>query len=205
MEETGGAQTLNIYGPGGQEVRLLLADHLGSTRAILDAADNLVAQFEYGPYGKTGAAGMAATKVRYRYTGHPWDAAQGLYQTPARGYDPTQGRFLSVDPQRQDASPYVYAGNNPILYRDPNGKGRVGTVVTPELKSLARQLAGQSVKFDSTTRFISIIEDPAVRRFFQELSDMAFSPMTAFSRISDGSRTTYHAMHEKISAAEGDL
>ena len=134
VEETNGVQTLNIYGPGGQiiaqvvrdgqggqEVRYLLADHLGSTRAVLDANGNAVARFEYGPYGETTAAGTAAAEVRYRYTGHPYDAAQGVYETPARGYDPTLGRFLSVDPQRQGASPYVYAANNPVGYVDTTG------------------------------------------------------------------------------------
>ena len=134
VEETNGVQTLNIYGPGGQiiaqvvrdgsgeqEVRYLLADHLGSTRVALDADGNAVARFEYGPYGETAAAGTAAAEVRYRYTGHPWDEAQGVYETPARGYDPTLGRFLSVDPQRQGASPYAYAGNNPVGYVDPTG------------------------------------------------------------------------------------
>ncbi len=140
VEATNGAQTLNIYGPGGQiiaQVALdglggsqkaphLLADHLGSTRAILDADDNVVAHFEYGPHGETAeASGVAAPEARYRYTGHPWDAPQGLYETPARTYDPTTGRFLSVDPQRQDASPYVYAGNNPAGFLDPTGGGGV--------------------------------------------------------------------------------
>ncbi len=135
VEETDGAQTLNIYGPGGQIIAQvardglggsqkaphLLADHLGSTRAILNADDNVVAHFEYGPHGETATSGVAAAEARYRYTGHPWDAAQGVYQTPARGYDPATGRFLSVDPQRQDASPYVYAGNNPVGFVDPTG------------------------------------------------------------------------------------
>ena len=132
VEETGGVQTLNIYGPGGQiiaqvvqdgqggqEVRYLLTDHLGSTRAVLDADGNAVARFEYGPHGETTAAGTAAAEARY--TGHPYDDAQGVYETPGRGYDPTTGRFLSVDPQRADASPYVYAGNNPVGYIDPTG------------------------------------------------------------------------------------
>ncbi len=135
VEATAGAQTLNIYGPGGQiiaqvaqdgsggqEAHYLLADHLGSTRAILDADDNVVAHFEYGPHGETAvAAGAAAAQARYRYTGHPWDEAQGLYQTPARGYDPTTGRFLSVDPARQSTSPYSYTGNNPVTKVDPDG------------------------------------------------------------------------------------
>ena len=59
--------------------------------------------------------------MRYRYTGHPYDESQRLYETPARSYDPTLGRFLSVDPRRQDASPYVYAGNNPVGFLDPTG------------------------------------------------------------------------------------
>ena len=136
VEETDGAPVLNIYGPGGriiaqvapdgsgsEEARHLLADHLGSTRLVLDGEGTTVARFEYGPYGET-ASGTAAT-VRYRYTGHPYDEAQGVYETPARGYDPTLGRFLSVDPQRQDASPYVYAGNNPVGFLDPTGGGKV--------------------------------------------------------------------------------
>ena len=138
VEETGGVQTLNIYGPGGQiiaqvvqdgqggqEVRYLLADHLGSTRVVLDADGNVVARFEYGPHGETTAVGTAAAEVRYRYTGHPWDEAQGVYETPARGYDPTLGRFLSVDAARQSTSPYIYTGNNPVNKVDPNGLGPV--------------------------------------------------------------------------------
>ena len=154
VEEAGNAQTLNIYGPGGriigqagrdgsggQEARHLLADHLSSTQAVRDGGGNVVAQFEYGPYGKTRAAGMAATKVRYRYTGHPWDESQGLYQTPARGYDPTQGRFLSVDPQRQGASPYAYAGNNPVGFVDPTGGVKYPFYVYTgyETREMARQ------------------------------------------------------------------
>ena len=115
VEETGGVQTLNIYGPGGQiiaqvvqdgqEVRHLLADLLGSTRVVLDANGNAVARFLYGPHGETTAAGPWAGMVRYRYTGHPWDEAQGVYETPARGYDPTLGRFLSPNPPKGCSEP----------------------------------------------------------------------------------------------------
>ncbi len=170
VEETDGAQTLNIYGPGGQiiahvardgsggqEARHPLADHLGSTRAALDADGNVVARFEYGPHGETAvAAGAAAAQARYRYTGHPWDEAQGLYQTPARGYDPTTGRFLSVDADRQSTNPYSYASNNPTNKVDPDGFYDVyfflysgyGTVIneipsgTPQLYEITDHLIG---------------------------------------------------------------
>ena len=127
--ESGGLRTLKIYGPGGQiiaqvvgdgqgteTVRYLLADHLESTRAVLDAEGNAVARYEYAPYGDTTVAGAAGTEVRYRYSGHPYDEVQEVYETPARDYEPAVGRFLSVDPRREDASPYVYAGNNPVGY-----------------------------------------------------------------------------------------
>ena len=134
VEERDGVQTLNIYGPGGriiaqvvrdgqgsEEVRYLLTDHLGSTRVVVDAEGNAMARYEYAPHGETTVAGSKGAEVRYRYTGHPYDEGQELYETPARGYDPTLGRFLSVDPRRQDASPYVYTGNNPVGYVDPTG------------------------------------------------------------------------------------
>ena len=138
VEEKGGVQTLNIYGPGRQmisqvvrdgqdteKVRYLLTDHLGSTWAVADAEGAAVARYEYAPYGETTLEGTAAAEVAYRYAGHRYDERQNVYETPARGYEPTAARFLSVDPQRQDASPYVYAGNNPVGYVDPTGGERV--------------------------------------------------------------------------------
>ena len=89
---------------------------------MLDANGNAVARFEYGPYGETTAAGTAAAEVRNRYTGHPYGEGQGVYETPNCVYDPTLGRFLSVDPQREGASPYGYTGNNPVGYIDPTGE-----------------------------------------------------------------------------------
>ena len=147
VEERDGVQTLNIYGPGGriiaqvvqdgqgaETVRYLLTDHLGSTRVVVDAEGNTVARYEYAPHGETTAAGTAAGEVQYRYTGHPYDEGQEVYETPNRVYDPTLGRFLSVDPQRQDASPYVYAGNNPVGYVDPTGGGDVPFFVVSGMK-----------------------------------------------------------------------
>ena len=112
--------SIHIYGPGGQLItrvkpdgrKFLLTDHLASVRVSLDDTESST-HYDYTPFG---AAGEGA-----RYAGHPYDARQGIYQTPVRSYDPSSGRFLSLDPQRQGASPYLYAGNNPVGYLDPTG------------------------------------------------------------------------------------
>ena len=46
------------------------------------------------------------------------------YETDNRNYDPTIGRFISVDPMAESAevlTTYQYAGDNPIIANDPDG------------------------------------------------------------------------------------
>ena len=46
--------------------------------------------------------------------------SRNLYYLRARYYDQETGRFLSRDPARA-GHPYVYVGNNPLIYVDPYG------------------------------------------------------------------------------------
>jgi RHS repeat-associated protein len=63
---------------------------------------------------------------------HPFDASLGLYYMKARFYDPSVGRFTSLDPVVRDpaavesANPYSYTENNPVNRIDPNGAFFVG-------------------------------------------------------------------------------
>ena len=63
VEEKDTVQTLNVYGPGNrivaqvlrdaqgnEEVRYLVADHLGSTRMVLDKSGNSGSRFDHTPY-----------------------------------------------------------------------------------------------------------------------------------------------------------
>jgi RHS repeat-associated protein len=54
-------------------------------------------------------------------------AGLNLYETFARGYDPSIGRFMGIDPigeaiEQIDKSPYQFAWNNPIFFNDPDGR-----------------------------------------------------------------------------------
>jgi len=60
--------------------------------------------------------------VRYRFTGQEYDSETGLYNFRARLYDDELGIFYAVDPAGQNFSPFSYAGNNPVIFVDENGR-----------------------------------------------------------------------------------
>ena len=70
-----------------------------------------------------GAATCSNPNDDYKFTGYELDdeARLDLYHANARMYDPVLGRFNQVDPMLQYSSPYIYVGNNPLLFTDPTG------------------------------------------------------------------------------------
>ena len=58
---------------------------------------------------------------KHRFTGQESEQELGLYYYGARFYDPDLGRFLQVDPARENWSSYLYVANNPINSVDPTG------------------------------------------------------------------------------------
>jgi RHS repeat-associated protein len=99
----------------------LLSDQLGSTRALTDSPGNLAATYIYDAWGnETGATGTTTTP--FLYAGQYHDPASGLYYMRARWYDPTNGQFLSQDPEVAGTqAPYNYGNNNPVNEMDPSG------------------------------------------------------------------------------------
>jgi len=107
-----------------QTVEYIHTDALGSVVAITDEAGNVVERNEYEPYGFD----LTGAKDGPGYTGHVTDAVSGLSYMQQRYYDPSIGRFLSVDPVTVDGNigsnfnRYKYASNNPYRFTDPDGR-----------------------------------------------------------------------------------
>jgi RHS repeat-associated protein len=108
-----------------QEVFYIHTDAQGSTVAETDANRNVVARFEYEPFGQRIGPG---SDDKPGYTGHVMDAVTGLVQMQQRYYDPGIGVFLSVDPVTVREKPitnfcrYCYARNNSYRFTDPDGR-----------------------------------------------------------------------------------
>ncbi|KIL41464.1 hypothetical protein SD70_07480 [Gordoniibacillus kamchatkensis] len=132
--KVGGLETQSayIYGPGGliavfdgENDWFISKDHLGSPRVIFGRDKQARAYYNYGPFGELLAGNSSsdalASSFSRGYTGQEFDSELGLYNFRARWYDPAIGRFYAPDPAYQFASPYVYAGNNPINMIDPTG------------------------------------------------------------------------------------
>ena len=103
-----------------------IRDHLGSARFIIvQDANNFVTynKPDYDPYGeKLITPTKPAVKTLDAYNGS--DAESDYTAMGARWYLPEIGRFLSCDPlwaAFPSMSPYVYANNNPMSFKDPTG------------------------------------------------------------------------------------
>ena len=115
----------------GSSASYYLADHLGSTRSLVDEAGAVTAAYDYWPYGEIlASSGTGAT--HFRFTGHERDAESNLDYMLNRNYAYDVGRFLRPDPMQDEypgISPYAYANNNPLKYVDPDGRVFVAPLI----------------------------------------------------------------------------
>ena len=127
MEATGTATTTTFIHP----------DHLGGTNVATDESGQVSQVLDYYPYGgqriDTGSYNAGRT-----FIGERFDAESSLSYLNARMYDGQRGQFTTQDPvfwevgltqdgraglmNPQAQNSYAYALNNPIIYKDPNGR-----------------------------------------------------------------------------------
>jgi len=129
---TSGVVTKRFYANGLQVAKMvgstttyLHEDHIGSIRFVSSSTGSQVFSSNYVPYGPQ--YGASGTPDEFLYAGKIYDGSTGLYYFGARYYDPTTGRFVTEDSHRgslQDPKSlnlYVYCGDNPLKFTDPNG------------------------------------------------------------------------------------
>ena len=117
------------------EIVFFFNDALGSAVAAVNEAGELCWDEVYTPYGdKTinddvvNVTGCGIVGEERGFTGHTEDVNSDLVYMQQRYYDPSIGRFLSIDPLNANPNDpktynrYAYANNNPYKYVDPDGE-----------------------------------------------------------------------------------
>lgn len=126
LAETTGTSTIRyLHGLGlvaqsdGMTTEYFAKDGLGSVRQIVDPTNNVLMTQTFDPYGNLYSRD-GADEANFGFAGEQTDS-NGLVFLRARYYDPRVGRFLNMDPSRQEINPYLYALSNPVLHTDPSG------------------------------------------------------------------------------------
>ncbi|WP_158272664.1 RHS repeat-associated core domain-containing protein [Luteibacter sp. OK325] len=120
-----GLTLLTPLAQAAETVTYYYTNQQGTPLATADAAGNVLSTSDYRPYG---GQVLGSPQTGPGYTGHVNDPDSGLVYMQARYYDPSTGRFLSVDPvgpnagNRYNFNRYAYANNNPIVNIDPDGR-----------------------------------------------------------------------------------
>ena len=109
-----------------------LTDHLGNVRSVIASGTNGTAiaisrATDYYPFGMPMPyRNIDNGNYRYAYQGQEKDPETGKEAFELRLWDGRLGRWLTTDPKKQFASPYLGMGNNPVSTTDPDG-GSVNT------------------------------------------------------------------------------
>ncbi len=167
------------------------ADHLTGSNVVTDsnqAVDELTDYYAFGTIRIDEQNGSHAEKRKF--TGHEYDEDSGLSYMGARYYNSSLGRFLSQDPaflditdaqkieadtqssyieylgnpQTQNSYSYVY--NNPLKYKDINGKAGIPPWVLWTGTKIAANLGWNFVKTEAqkqSNEFNNFVNNPTAQ------------------------------------------
>ncbi|MEO3974993.1 RHS repeat-associated core domain-containing protein [Streptomyces sp. CAU 1734] len=109
------------------KVSFVSSDHHGTGDLAVDSTTGAVTKRRFDPYGNSRDAGPAAAWPGTKgFVGGTMDESTSLTHLGAREYDPSLGKFISVDPiidyaNAQQMNGYSYGNNSPVTYSDPSG------------------------------------------------------------------------------------
>jgi RHS repeat-associated protein len=129
-------------------------DGHGSVRALTDPTGAITDTYDYDAFGNlTNSSG--STPNEFRFAGEQFDSDLGLYYNRARYFDPTSGRFWTMDPLEGNAQAptslhrYLYASADPVNRIDPSGN--------QDLEEVMADVAIQGILSSAAT---SILQSP---------------------------------------------
>ncbi|WP_405056243.1 RHS repeat-associated core domain-containing protein [Kribbella sp. NBC_01505] len=121
-------QTIAIRSDNGtptSDISWLVTDYHGTSQVAVEAATLKPTKRYAKPFGDPRGS-QVAWPDDHNFLNKPEDKATGLTTVGAREYDPTIGRFISLDPLLDPNDPqqmlgYTYANDNPVSGSDPTG------------------------------------------------------------------------------------
>ncbi|WP_166664400.1 RHS repeat-associated core domain-containing protein [Actinophytocola oryzae] len=122
---THGGQTVAVRTQQG--LNWLASDHNGTGEVSINSATQQVSRRRHLPFGEPRGTAPSIWPGERGFVGGTLDASTDLTHLGAREYDPTLGRFISVDPlmdltDPQQMNGYTYSNNNPVTFSDPTGE-----------------------------------------------------------------------------------
>ncbi len=102
----------------GEEILYFINNAQGTPVMVVNEAGTVESRINMDEWGNLGDN---TDKSEVNLTGKKLDPSTNLYYFNQRYYDPEIGRFLTPDPAGQALNPYLYCGNNPNGFIDPDG------------------------------------------------------------------------------------
>ncbi|WP_055523048.1 RHS repeat-associated core domain-containing protein [Streptomyces graminilatus] len=112
---------------GTDKLTWLAGDHHGTSSLAIDNATQGITKRYSTPFGADrGKPTFGPWPDDKGFLGASADSGTGLTHLGAREYEPSTGRFISVDPllnvaEHQSLNGYTYANNSPVTLSDPDG------------------------------------------------------------------------------------
>ncbi len=114
-------------------------DALGSTLALTDANENVTDTYKYYAFGGLlTSSGSTTNNLRFvGNLGYYNESALSLQYLRACYYQPSTGRFVSVDPVRKGQNWYTYVLNAPTIRVNPSGLQFIPYYITGQAINLS--------------------------------------------------------------------
>ncbi len=129
--ESDGAN-ITRYRDGAGNAFILIQDHLGSIKQVVDNAGNMVANLTYSAFGQSTGSNPSSIG----YTNGLTDSVTGMVFLRTRWYMPDAARYITPDSapsnptnSQSNWNRYSYVGNDPINRYDPTGQSLLADFV----------------------------------------------------------------------------